>query len=382
MSIWKRIEELGKRIVDKLGKNSLTPLERWEKIRRFEEADRVTGSFAFWSPAGVGIQDISTREYYTNPEKMYFCQLLALERFCHDYPILIADNYNTEPEALGAKIAFAGDDTPVIVEPSLRDKEDLSQRDVPDPSKDGRLPYRIEICRIHKEVLGKYFPTLPSINAPFSMAVGMRGYESLIVDMVEDQDFVHELLEFCTRAIIVFGKAIKSACGVYPSISDAWSSIPNLSPEMFFEFSFPYATRCLEVFEHSGWSFGGGHQFANDWKRSLRRILASGVKSLNLFEENITGIRGGKTVDLKEIKGFCQKRKIFLNTAIHPDNILNGPASKIEDLVHRLAETAASGGGQAFYTSILMGTPFEHIDAYVKAIKRTTFPISSSKLSS
>ncbi len=122
MSIRKQIEELGKRIIDKLGKNSLTPLERWEKIRRFEEADRVTGSFAFWSPAAVGIQDISTREYYTNPEKMYLCQLLALERFGHDYPILIADNYNTEPEALGAKIAFAGDDTPFIVEPSLKEQ--------------------------------------------------------------------------------------------------------------------------------------------------------------------------------------------------------------------------------------------------------------------
>ncbi len=376
MSILNQINEIGRRIVDRVGKDSLTPLDRWQKIRRFEEADRATGSFAFWSPLAVGIRDISTREYYTDPEKMYYCQLVALERFGHDYPILIADNYNTEPEALGAKIAFAGEDAPFIVEPALRKKEDLYRMEVPDPLRDGRLPYRIEICRMHQEILGKCFPTMPSINAPFSMAVGMRGYEALVMDMRDDQEFTHDLLEFCTQVIIRFGRAIKGACGVYPSISDAWSSIPNLSPEMFLEFSFPYATRCLEVFDHAGWSFGGGHQFAGDWKRSLRRILSSGVKSLNIFEENITGIRGGKTVDLKEIKDICRKKKIFLNTAIHPDHFLKGTPDKIERLVRNLAEMAARGGGQAFYTSILVGTPLENIETYVRAIRKTTFPIS------
>jgi len=88
------------------------------------------------------------------------------------------------------------------------------------------------------------------------MAVGMRGYEALVLDMVEDPDFVHNLLEFCTEVIITFGKAIKSVCGSYPGLSDAWSSIPHLSPDKFLEFSFPYASRCIEVFEHSGWTFG------------------------------------------------------------------------------------------------------------------------------
>ena len=374
MGLQSRIEKLAKRIIDRLENEPMTPLERWKKIRGFEEADRVTGSFAFWSPAAVGIQDISVREYYTDPEKMYYCQLLALDRFGHDFPILIADNYNTEPEALGAKIAFAGDDTPFITEPALTQREGLRELKVPDPYRDGRLPYRIAICRIHQELLGKHFPTLPSINAPFSMAVGMRGYEALVGDMADAPDFVHELLEFCTRVIIAFGKAIQSSCGVYPSISDAWSSIPNLSPEMFFEFSFPYGTRCVEVFEHTGWSFGGGHQFGIDWRRSLLKLLSSGARSFNLFEENITGIRGGKSIDLTEFKKICARRKVFLYTAIHPDNLLKGPAGAVEDLVKKIAEKAASGGGQAFYTSVLAGTPFEHIEAYVNAIRKTRFP--------
>ena len=278
MNFQRRIQELGKKIIDRLGEDKLTPLERLAKLFRFEEADRLTGSFAFWNPAVVGVHDVSHEEFYTNPEKMYYCHLLALDAFKHDFPLLLADNYNTEPEALGAELVFTGDDTPVLVKPAIGSKEELYGLQVPDPFKDGRLPYRVEICRIHKQVLGKYFPTVTPINAPFSMAVGMRGYEALVLDMAEDPDFVHNLLEFCTEVIITFGKAIKSVCGSYPGLSDAWSSIPHLSPDKFLEFSFPYASRCIQVFEHSGWTFGGGHQFGNDWKKSLRTLMACGSK--------------------------------------------------------------------------------------------------------
>jgi uroporphyrinogen decarboxylase len=376
MSTIKRIEDLVKKIIDELGKDKLTPLERLNKLRRFEEADRVTGSFTFWSPSTVGINDISTEEYYTNPEKMYYCQLLALDTFKHDFPLLFADNYNTEPEALGAKISFSGSghDTPMIVEPAMKNRDDLYKLQIPDPFKDGRLPYRIEICRIHHEMLGKFFPTSTSINAPFSMAVGMRGYEALVIDMLEDPDFVHNLLDFCTEVIIAFGKAIKSVCGSYPSLADAWSSIPNLSPDAFFEFSFPYAARCLQVFDKSGWSLGGGHQFSGDWKRSLRRILSSGSKSLMLFEENITGIRGGKPINLREIKEICKKRGVFLYTTIHPDTMLKGPPSKIETLMTNWIKEVASGGGHGFFTSVLSGTPVKHIETFVSTIRKSTFP--------
>ena len=319
--------------------------------------------------------DISAQEFYTDPEKMYYCQLLALDTFKHDYPVLFADNYNTEPEALGAKIGFSGEDTPMIIEPAIKNKSDLGRLDIPDPFKDGRLPYRIEICRIHHELLGEFSPTITSINAPFSMAVGMRGYQALIEDMFVDPDFAHNLLEFCTKVIITFGMAMKKVCGSFPSLSDAWSSIPNLSPDMFLEFSFLYAVRCLQIFEHSGWSFGGGHQFSRDWKKSLRKILASGLKTFMLFEENITGIRGGKPINLREVKEICKRREVFLCTCIHPDTMLKGPSHKIEMLMTTWINEAASGGGHGFYTSVLSGTPVRHIEIFVRTLKKSTFPI-------
>jgi len=141
-------------------------LERLNKLYRFEEADRLTGSFAFWNPSVVGIHDVSLEEFYSNPEKMYYCHLLALDTFKHDFPLLLADNYNTEPEALGAKIVFTGDDTPVLVEPALKSREELYGLRVPDPFKDGRLPIESKSAEIHKEVLGK-FPNRYPNKCPF-----------------------------------------------------------------------------------------------------------------------------------------------------------------------------------------------------------------------
>jgi uroporphyrinogen decarboxylase len=375
MAFKDKIKELGKSVIDGLSKDKLTPLERIRKLGRFEEADRVTGSFSFWTPSAVGIHNISAKDYYTNPEIMYYCQLVALNIFNHDFPFLSSDSYNTEPEALGAKLKFPDDDTPLIVEPPIKQKADLIRCRMPDPQKDGRFPYRLEICRIHKEVLGKYFPSVTTINAPFSMAVGMRGYETLMIDMVEDPDFVHNLLEFCTEVVITFGRALKNACGVFPLLADTWSGIPNLSPELFLEFSFPYATRCLQVFEHTAWNFGEGHQLSGDWKQSLRRILTSGTRTFILFEENITGIRDGIRIVLHEFKAICKKHKVFLYTSIHPETLSKGPADKIEILMKNWVKEVSSGGGQGFYTSVLPGTPLKHIDAFVKTIRRAAFPI-------
>jgi uroporphyrinogen decarboxylase len=375
MGLLKKIEELGRRAIDEIGNQKWTPLERLQRLRAHEEVDRITGGFAFWAPAAVGIDNISVEEYYSDPEKMYYCQLLTLVRFKQDYPLLIVDPYNTEPEALGAKLKFVGDDAPVIVEPALKRKEELPNLQIPEPRRDGRLPYRIEICRMHKEILGKYFPTSTSINAPFSMAVGMRGYEALLLDMREDPDFVHDLLNFCTEVIITFGRAIHNACGSYPSISDAWSSVPHLSPDMFREWSFPYACRCIEALGHTSWSFGGGHQLTGEWKRSLRRILSSGTKTFTVFEPNLSQEEAGPKIDIGEVKGLCQSHKVFLISALHPAMMLQGPVERIEDLMSQRIQSAAPGGGYAFFTSIFPGTPLQHVDAFVTRIKRAQFPI-------
>jgi hypothetical protein len=96
-----------------------------------------------------------------------------------------------------------------------------------------------------------------------------------------------------------------------------------------------------------------------------------------LFEENITGMRGGKPINLKEIKDICKKRGVFLYTTIHPETMLKGPSSKIETFMTHCIKEVASGGGHGFFTSVLSGTPVKHIETFVSTLRKSTFPIRS-----
>ena len=55
--------------------------------------------------------------------------------------------------------------------------------------------------------------------------------------------------------------------------------------------------------------------------------------------------------------------------------MLDGPPDRIEALMLSWIKKVSSGGGHAFYTSALTGTPPEHIRAFVNTLKRSTFPI-------
>jgi uroporphyrinogen decarboxylase len=377
MTVRQELEDLSQKIRERISAEPLSPLERLKILAGYSEPDRATGSFGFWTPGAVGIEDISNREFYMDIAKLYLCKLRAMDRFGHDYFVLQQDNYNAEPEALGAKMAFPENDTPHIVEPVLKNKKDLAKLKKPDPYRDGRLPQRIEMCYLHRETLGDVLPTMTNINTPFSMAVGLRGYQNIVNDVYEDPDFVHSLLEFCLEIILDLGNAIYQKAGIFPSLSDAWSSIPHLSPELFQEFSYPYTTRCIQSFGRTGWSFGGGHQFYDDWRQSLRKLLATGCRGLTLFEENISELRAAPTVDLAEAKQIYKSKGVFMNTAMHPETLIKGPVKKINELVKEWFSIVGPSGGHGFYTSVLAGTPSEHVSAFVEAIKSCRYPIGS-----
>jgi hypothetical protein len=105
----------------------------------------------------------------------------------------------------------------------------------------------------------------------------------------------------------------------------------------------------------------------------MRKLLKSGCKSFMLFEDNITGARKGKVVNLKKIKEICKETGVFLFTCIHPETMLNKTSSEIQFMMGEWIKEISKGGGHAFYTSILANTPYKNIKAYVDSIKNWSF---------
>ena len=376
-----RIEDLVANYDKKITQQSMSPLERAIKTWSFEEPDRLFGSFAVFSPNSLGVTDITAREYYTNPWAFYYVQALSVVEWENELPLLYGDPYHVEIEAMGGKIKFPADANPMLMEPLLKNKSDLSKLIIPNPDSDGRMPMHLELCRMHKQYLGNLTKAAASCNGPFSLAVLLRGYSEILKDIRKDPLFVHELLDFCCRVVTKYGRALLQAHNSSPTIQTAWECLPHVSPEIFYEYCLPYIARCVEALRNpntgmTGMIFHGyGTSLAPDWKSFLRMVCATGIVALPLMEEDINGLQGYGQLDVAEYKNICASMGVSITSFINPNTMITGSPEYIKKLVRKWFKAAGSGGGYSASMSWEAGAPIENLHAYIEAIHECRYPL-------
>lgn len=377
----RRIEELVEKMRDQVAKKTMSPLERAIKTWSFEEPDRLLGSFAVFSPFCLGVSEVSTREYYTHPLSFYYVQALAVVEWGNETPLLYGDPYHVETEAMGGEVEYPEDTQPFLADPLLKEPKDLLKLNIPDPQRDGRMPVMLELSRLHQRYLGDMVFAPTSCCGPFSLAVGLRGYETLLRDIRRDPLFVHELLGFCCEVSITYGKALLEVHKASPTIQAAWECLPHVSPQIFYEFGLPYLTRCVEALRNPATGmtgtvfYGYGTSLAPNWRSFLRTVCAMGMSALPLMEEDIFGRRGYGEVDLAEFKYILSSMGVVLMTFLHTDTIMDGPPERIRQLVHDFFRIAGKGGGYTASTTLPIGAPQENVRAFTDAIRECTYPI-------
>ena len=376
-----QIEDLTADFQNQVADMAMSPLERAFKTWTFQEADRLLGSFAIFSPLSLGVTDISTREYYTDPWSFYAIQALAVTRWGNETPLMYGDPYNIEIEAMGGEVKFPEDSIPHLGEPLLKEKGDLGKLSIPNPESDGRMPMMLELSRMHKTYLGSMVFAPVSCSGPFSLAVGLRGYKHILNDIRRDPQFVHELLDLCCRVVNAYGSALRDVHNGSPTLQEAWSCLPNVSPKVFYEFCLPYISRCVEALRNpntgmTGTVFHGyGISLAPDWKSFLRTVCATGLSALPLMEEDVSGLRGYGTVDVAEYKRICAAQKVVVMSFLHTDTISAGPPERIRALVHKMFQKAGRGGGYTASATWPIGAPIEHMQAFIDAFRECRYPM-------
>ncbi len=379
----RRIEDLVGRFQGQVTQQAMSPLERAFKTWGFQEPDRLLGSFAVFSPLCLDVADISTRDYYTDPWSFYYVQALSVVEWGNETPLMYGDPYHVEIEAMGGEILFPEHSMPHLGEPLLKEPGDLGRLRVPDPEKDGRMPMLLELSRMHKAYLGSLVFAPVSCCGPFSLAVGVRGYKNMLKDIRRDPLFVHELLDFCCRVVLTYGRALCRVHNASPTMQEAWSCLPNVSPAIFHEFCLPYIARCVEGLRNPNTGFTGtlfygyGISLAPEWCQFLRTVCAMGMSALALMEEDVHGLRGYRQVDLAEFKRICAAQRVVLMAFLHTDTIMEGPPERIRQVVHDWFRTAGAGGGYAISTTWPIGAPKEHMQAFIEAFRACRYPVQA-----
>jgi uroporphyrinogen decarboxylase len=146
-----------------------------------------------------------------------------------------------EAEILGCKLVWSKENPPAVVSHPLANGTQLNSLLVPEKT-DGRIPLVLEAT----VALREKFPELGLyglITGPFTLALHLLGTD-IFMKLFEDVDYVHELMDFCTRVGIRYSEyLIDAGCDVIAVVDPMTSQI---DPESFETFVTPYARKIFE----------------------------------------------------------------------------------------------------------------------------------------
>jgi len=229
-------------------------IERWRGRAARKENTTFTMSLDIsgYSP----LLGIDCGKYYTDPEENLKQQL---RYSIWDFENLRQGRYHEKSvfcscgafdlSLFGVKVFFMENQGPWYDEKDhlLADKANLLKIKPIDFASTGLIPATRAMYEHHAEAvkdtnLTSVFPIL--LASPFGMAIKLRGYQNLLFDIIEDPDFVQDLMATITGMYKDFAKQRKEYLGEdsYPGafFGNDEISTPVLSPAMYEEFIFPY----------------------------------------------------------------------------------------------------------------------------------------------
>ena len=312
---------------------------------------------------------LSAKEFYTTPELLAAGTLEIQERYGIDVPVLDYDVYNIEAEAIGQTVIYSDTYIPDVDrnDPLIKGRGDLKKIKTPDFEKDGRLAQILETHRVFRRLIGGTEPTL-RFCAPFSLAANIRGIERLIMDIYMDPEFVRELLDRITEALLApwvvhlketFPKADRF-CG-----DDASSSLPLLNPDILQEWVIPYVQRLERLC--------GFDLYVPNWVGES--CLKEPKRMLDLKNQVCPGFVEGQDPDVEKLgpevyKRYAGEKQIPLVLGVGAAFLALSTPQEVADRVRHYIQVGGRDGRFALLLcNIGATTPPENVKAAVAAVE-------------
>jgi uroporphyrinogen decarboxylase len=272
----------------------------------------------------------SVREILTDAQKSAEAHLAFYEHFKPDSVIVYNDIY-LEAEAVGCAMEFPEDSISHPKSLLLEDKSQLAKLSVPDPKKDARLPYFLELCeRVSSEVKKTAAMGLGH-SGPWNLAMHLRGAENLMMDTVDDPDFVHQLMGFTTHVVQALGETLIEA-GFSPSIGEAYASCSLISPKIYKDFIKSYHKKLCEEFKTKG-GFLALH-ICGLIDPIMEDIVDTGISFFSLDAPS----------SLEKFKAVVGKKIVVMGN-VPTTHFSTGSQQEMEAAVRHCIKTAAEGSG-------------------------------------
>jgi uroporphyrinogen-III decarboxylase len=204
-------------------------------------------------------------------------------------------------------------------------------------------------------------------TAPFSLAVNIRGYESLIDDMHRTPSFVHRLFSFlCDEVLAPYIESLRVEVGMPDLLMDgrdAWASPPMVTLDMVDEYIVPYTKRLQDMLGGQVITRGmWGDARTHDPERFFSQKLQCSPGTLSVLDPDLY------QVGPERVKKFADEHKVSVAAGVDAKLLLDGPVQSIINRIKLYIDSMARDGRCMIHLNqIPAGTPCEHIHAAVAA---------------
>ena len=198
-----------------------------------------------WVPfTGVQVgklKSYTATEILQDADKLYECLLESNKQYSPDGQPVIFD-LQVEAEILGCELLWAKDAPPTVKSHPLANSKEIPTK-IP-ATTEGRIPMILDVMKRMKDAVGETTALYGLNCGPFTLASHLRS-TNIFMDMYDDPDYVHKLLDYCADICIAMSDYyIDAGMDVIGAVDPLVSQI---SPDSFSEFiTAPYK----KIFAH------------------------------------------------------------------------------------------------------------------------------------
>jgi len=339
--------------------------EQWNVLKRaarLEKLDQIPMALIIDSPWIPGYAGISHLDYYLDPE-LWFQSNLKIHREYPDITFVpswwMEYGMAAEPSALGSKIKFWPDNTPGENHTLFR-LEDIDQISDYQVESDAFMALTLHRIRTQRQRIldtGEILPFVTS-RGPLCTAAFVRGTTDLMMDLIEDPEGAHKLINLCTRLTVDWLKAQHKAMGdTVEGIFLLDDIVGFVSEEHYKEFAHPYLKRICDA-------------FPKDWVKLYHNDAGINVCLDYLPDCGFNVLNWGKQTDIADVKARVGGRLCLMGN-VNPLEI--GARGTTDAVYEATLDVLEKSGGEGIILSLGGGTspgmPGQNIRAMEKALK-------------
>ena len=327
--------------------------ERMTRRLRGEAVDRPPNFNIMMTFAAHHVGQPLSR-YYRDHRVLCQANLAMLEDFDLDIVQAISDPYREATE-FGLAVEFPEDGLPIRRAPLRKEPGDLAGLKAPEPHTGRRMSDRVAAIRLLRDHVEGEVPIMGWVEGAMAEAADLRGEGTLLVDLLDRPDWVHDLLETCAEVGIAFARAQVEAGADIIGLGDAIAS--QISPRMYTEFALPHEQRVFAAVREMG-ALARLH-ICGDITHLLPQVADTGADIVDLDWMVDIGLAARTLGDYPVVCGNFDPVSIMLQ----------GTAEKVREATLHCLQQGGQRCISAAGCEIPDGTPHQNLRAQAQALR-------------